>query len=91
MKREPRYTEREWRLIDEFRRYWGPLCDCDIIPIDSDEFRDHLEKAGYIKWRAVRKSDIEDTSFAYELGIEMGGHLWELTKKGRAILESSHG
>lgn len=88
--REPRYTEREWRLIDEFRRYWGPFCNCDPIPIDSDDFLDRLKKAGYVRWRAVRISDTEETPFASELGIEMGGYLWELTKKGRAKLESPH-
>lgn len=82
-----RMTEEQWRTVDELRRYWGAICDCDIVPIDTDEFKDRAERLGFIRWRIATKRDVADNIFAAELGIEVGGGLWELTAKGRKALE----
>lgn len=82
-----RMTEEQWRTIDEIRRYWGAICDCDVVPIDTDEFKDRAERLGFLRWRAATKRDVEATPFAADLGIEVGGMIWELTAKGRKALE----
>jgi hypothetical protein len=80
-------TEDEWRARDDLRTYWHAFCDADIIPIDRDDFTDRLEKFDLVTWRKVTKSDVEATPFAYDLGLEIGGMCWDLTDKGRAVLE----
>lgn len=87
--RQPRYTEAEWRAIDDMRRHWNDLCDCDVIPIDSDDLKERLEEHGLIRWRKATRRDVEQNTFAAELGIEVGGMLWELTAKGRKLMENS--
>lgn len=84
--RQPRYTDSEWRTIDDMRRYWNALCDCDAIPIDSDDFKERLEKMGLMRWRTARRRDVEATPFAADLGIEVGRMLCELTPKGRKLM-----
>jgi hypothetical protein len=82
-------TEEEWKARDDLRKYWGAFCDADIIPIDGDDFTDRLEKFGLVTWRQVTKRDLEATVFAYELGLEVGGMCWDLTPKGRAVLDKT--
>lgn len=86
--REPRYTEAEWRTIDDMRRYWKAMCDCDIVPIDTDDLKDRMEAMGLMQWRKVTRRDVEQLSFAYELGFEVGGLMCELTPKGRRLMET---
>jgi hypothetical protein len=83
-----RMTESEWRTLDDFRRYWHAFAQCDLIPIDGDDFTDRLEAAGYIEMAKVTKRVLAETSFADELGFELGGNYWRLTKKGFAALEA---
>ena len=81
---EKRHTETEWRAIDDLRKHWEAFCDCD--PFDgAADFSERMEKAGFIKLRRVTRDDLED-SFAAERGIERGGMVWDLTKRGRAAL-----
>lgn len=82
-----RMTEEQWRTIDELRRYWSAICDCDVVPIDTDEFKDRAERLGLIRWRSVTRRDLDATPFAAELGIEAGGMIYALTAKGRKALE----
>jgi hypothetical protein len=84
---EPLMTEAQWRTLDDFRRYWYAFSQCDAIPIDGDDFTDRLEADGYIEMRKVTKRVLAETSFADELGFELGGWYWALTKKGLAALE----
>jgi len=63
--------------------YWHDRCDADPVP---PEFDQDMEAAGLIAFRAVTKRNVEESSFATELGIELGGYLWELTDAGRAAL-----
>lgn len=84
-----RMTKEEWRTIDELRRYWSAICDCDEVPIDTDEFKERAERLGLIRWRSVTRRDVDATPFAWELGIEVGGMMYELTAKGRDALETS--
>lgn len=80
---EKRYTESEWRTIDDLRKNWGKFCDCD--PFDgSADFAERMEAAGFIRLRRVTRDDLEQ-AFASELGIERGGSVWDLTAKGRKI------
>lgn len=88
--REPRYTEAEWRTIDDLRRYWNEMCDCDVIAIDTDDFKDRLEKMGLMRWRTATRRDVEATPFAAELGIEAGRPLCELTSKGRKLMAKNN-
>ena len=44
--REARYTEAEWRTIDDMRRYWNAMCDCDVVPIDTDDLTEVKRFAG---------------------------------------------
>lgn len=81
-------TEEEWRARDDLRKYWGAFCDADIIPIERDDFTDRLEKFDLVTWRKVTKRDVDATPFAYELGLEVGGMCWDLTAKGRKVLET---
>ena len=67
---------------DMLRQHWAAFCDADLVPGD---FIDRMEAAGFVALREVRKRDIEASSFAHERGIELGGMLWELTKKGSAV------
>ena len=71
-------TEAQWRNLDDLRKYWGVFCDADPVP---DGFIERMESAGYARLRPVKKADLAE-SFAAERGIEQGGQLWELTKKG---------
>ncbi|MFZ5737686.1 MAG: hypothetical protein ACOY6K_12480 [Pseudomonadota bacterium] len=75
-----RYTESEWRVIDDLRRNWRSFCDCDAFDGSAD-FAERMEAAGMIALRPVKESDLEE-SFAAERGIERDGLLWELTYKG---------
>lgn len=80
-------TEDEWRARDDLRKYWHAFCDCDVIPIDRDDFTDRLEKFGLIDWSTVTKRDLAETSFAAERGLELGGFCWKLTTKGHAVFD----
>lgn len=84
---ELRMTEAEWRTLNDFRKYWHAFSQCDLIPIDGDDFTDRLEAAGYIELAKVTKRVLAETSFADELGFELGGNYWKLTKKGLAALD----
>lgn len=84
--REPRYTEAEWRTIDDMRRYWNAMCDCDIVPIDTDDLKERMEKMGLARWRKATRSDVEANPFAAELGIVAGAMIHELTAKGRKLI-----
>lgn len=79
-----RMTEVEWRLLDNLSKFWGAFCDADHFD-GSDTFAERMEAAGYIHLRPVKRSDL-DAAFAADRGIERGGNLWELTKKGRSAL-----
>ncbi len=81
-------SEREWQARHWLREHWNAFCDADIIPVDRDEFTERLEEFDLIHFRKVRKVDL-DISFAAERGIEMGGYLWELSSKGRSVLEAA--
>lgn len=72
----------------EFHHAWNAFCDCDyhLIGMPYDDFVNHGEKEGLFALRAVEPDDLEE-SFAWERGIEMGGSLWELTPKGRALFD----
>ena len=82
-----RLTELEWRTIDDLRKHWAAFCDADVFD-GSDTFTERMEGAGYIELVPVDDDALEDP-FAYERGIEPGGSMWELTKKGRAALAQS--
>lgn len=82
--KERRMTETEWRDVDDLRKHWGAFCDCDHFN-GADTFIERMEAAGYARLRPVRKADLQ-TSFAAERGIESGGNLWELTRKGELAL-----
>lgn len=86
MKRKHRYTEDEWRTIDDMRRYWNAMCYCDVVPIDTDDLKERMEAMGLLRWRTATRRDVEQTPFASELGIEVGRSLYELTKKGHRLM-----
>ena len=86
---EERLTEDEWKARDDLRKYWHAFCDADIIPIDRDEFTERLEKFNLVTWRTVTKRDVASTPFASELGLEVGSMCWDLTAKGRKVLQKS--
>lgn len=70
---------------ESLRRNWDAFCDCDpLVPVslDRDRFIEQMERAGLVKFRTVKKSDVDDDSFAAERGIELGGTIWVLTKAG---------
>lgn len=77
-----RLTEAEWQDRELLRKHWGAFCDADPVPIP--DFIERMEAAGFVSIRPVRRRDLE-ASFAAERGIEAGGMLWELTRKGREI------
>jgi hypothetical protein len=77
-----RLTEAQWRDRELLRQHWAAFCDADPTP---DDFADRMEASGFITLRSVKKRDVEEASFAYERGIELGGMLWELTQKGREV------
>lgn len=79
-------TEAEWAARDDLRKYWNAFCDCDLIPIDRDRFIERLEEYGLVEWSKVTKRDMQATSFAADLGLELGGMCWKLTAKGHNIL-----
>lgn len=85
--REPRYTEAEWRTIDDMRRYWNAMCDCDVVPIDTDDLKERMEAMGLMRWRVATRRDVDATPFASELGIEAGRLICSLTTKGRKLME----
>lgn len=80
-------TEVEWRTQDDLRKYWNAMCDCDLVPIDTDDFKERLERFGYMRWRATTKRDLDQISFAEERGIRLGELMCELTPKGHAAFE----
>src|ERR1700754_1467408 len=86
---EKRYTEAQWLAIMDLPEHWHACCDCD--PFDgADTFHERMEAAGFIRMRPVTKRDLEEESFPEERGINWGGWLWELTRKGhRALVASS--
>lgn len=85
---EKRYTEAEWRVIDDLRKHWADFCDCD--PFDgSADFAERMEAAGFVTLRPVTRKDLEQ-SFADELGIVRGGMVWDLTAKGRKVYSPAH-
>lgn len=86
---EKKRTEAEWRDLEALRKNWGAFCDADPFE-GADTFIERMEGRGYIRLRKVTKADLSE-SFAAERGIEKGGNLWELTKKGRAALSTKHG
>jgi hypothetical protein len=88
---EPLMTETQWRTLDDFRKHWHAFSQCDCIPIDGDDFTERLEAAGYIEMATVTKRVLAETSFAEELGFELGGTYWKLTDSGRAALSPVRG
>lgn len=82
---ERKLTETQWRNIADLRAHWNAFCDCDHTDPD---FIDRMRDAGFVRLRAVKRSDLEE-SFAAERGIELGGHVWELTAKGSRELAVS--
>lgn len=82
-------TEDEWRARDDLRKYWHAFCDCDVIPIDRDDFTDRLEKFDLVTWREVTEQDVQANPFAAELGLELGGMCWDLTAKGHKVLDAA--
>lgn len=84
---EKKYTESEWRTIEDLRKNWHSFCDCDVFDGCSD-FIERMEIAGFVCLRKVTRRDLE-TPFASELGIEKGGNVWRLTASGRKALEGS--
>jgi len=85
-----RLTEDEWRARNDLREHWHAFTQCDIIPIDRDDFTERLEKFGLVTWRKVTKKDIAETPFADELGLEVGGMCWDLTAKGHKVFEKQN-
>lgn len=87
---EAKCTEADGRLRDEFRRDWHSRCDCDwsLMSGNVETFDDRMEAAGFIRLVPVTRRALEQP-FAAELGIEKGGTMWELTAKGRKVLEPS--
>lgn len=81
---EVKHTESEWRAIDDLRKNWERFCDCDPFE-GSEDFAERMESAGYCELRPVTDDDLE-TPFAYELGIEPGGSVWDLTAEGLKAL-----
>jgi hypothetical protein len=81
---EKRYTEAEWRAIDDLRKNWASFCDADPFHGAAD-FAERMEAAGFIRLRRVTRADLEQ-AFAADLGIERGGCVWDLTAKGRRAL-----
>lgn len=79
-------TEAEWRALDDLRKYWDKFTEADAFP-GADTFAERMEAAGFAHLRPVTKADLEE-SFAAERGIEKGGNLWELTKKGYAAIDT---
>lgn len=86
---EEKLTEAEWQARDDLRRYWSAFCDADVIPIDTDDFTERLEKFGLVTWREVTRRDVESTPFAADLGLEVGGMCFDLTAKGRKVLAAN--
>lgn len=86
---QARYTEDEWRTIDDMRRYWSAMCDCDVVPIDTDDLKDRMEKMRLLRWRTATRRDVDATPFASDLGIEAGGSICELTAKGRKLFAAN--
>lgn len=76
----------EQASYSELRAHWNAFCDADPFE-GADTFADRMEAHGLIQLRAVTVHDLEE-SFAAERGIEKGGSIWVLTKKGRAVVTS---
>jgi hypothetical protein len=73
---------------DMLRAYWNDACAADwhLIPDCPEDFMEQMEGAGLAYCRPVEDEDLEQ-AFAFELGIESGGFVWDLTPAGRAALE----
>lgn len=72
----------ELSVQQKLRLFWHDFTQCDWW---HEDFLPEMEGAGFIRMRTATKRDVEDTSFASELGIEKGRPIWVLTKKGNAI------
>lgn len=75
----------EQRAYGDLRKNWGAFCDADPFP-GAQDFAERMESFGLVRLRKVTSSDLQE-SFAAERGTEKGGRLWELTKKGHAVLD----
>lgn len=80
-------TEQEWRDREDLRLHWYDFARCDYYEAD---FAERMEAAGLVYLRAVDDDDLEQF-FADELGIELGGMVWDLTPAGRALLTKENG
>jgi hypothetical protein len=70
----------------KLRLFWHDFTQCDWW---HDDFEHEMEATGFIKWTTATKRDVDDTSFAAELGVIAGQPIWKLTKKGRAVLAAA--
>lgn len=70
----------------KLRAFWHDFTQCDWW---HDDFEHEMEAAGFISWRRATKRDVQETSFAEELGIVAGQGIWKLTKKGHAVLDTA--
>lgn len=70
------------------RAYWNHACSADwhLIPDCPEDFMDQMKAAGLAFCRPVDQDDL-DHAFAFELGIEPGGYVWDLTPAGRQALQ----
>jgi hypothetical protein len=67
----------------KLRAFWHDFCQCDWW---HDDFEKEMESAGFIEFVTATKQDVEETSFADDLGIVAGQPIWKLTDAGRAVL-----
>ena len=77
---------------ESLRRNWCSFCDCDPLDppdLDRDRFIEQMEQSGLVKMKTATKRDVEDESFAYEKGIEVGAPIWVLTSAGSAAIRSA--
>lgn len=78
----------ELSVEQKLRLFWHDFTQCDWW---HEDFITEMEAANFVTCKTATKRDVEETSFASELGIVRGQPIWKLTKKGHAILDAVGG
>lgn len=94
MPREKRYTEAEWRAIDDLRKNWGAFCDAD--PFDgAADFSERMLAAGAgtaaepVAWRDAINALIVCAEQVTDDDGWVHSHAVSAIRKGRAALDTT--
>jgi hypothetical protein len=72
--------------VEMLREFWDVFTTCDFAG-ETDNFVERMEAAGFIELVPVTRKILAEEDHAADRGIELGGNCWQLTTRGREVLD----